>query len=1035
MADDNEFNIGIGSKADEEQVKKALGWIENEAKKSADKQADIVKDGGKKQAAETNKTEKTKTDTVKNESKKRQDLFKKEGNISLDSIKDFVKGAAGELFGLDQVLGTIAGGPIMIGKAIVQMGKAAIAELNKMADAYRQQEQVEISLQNAIKDNPYLNDRNLRLLKEYANEMQRKTGIDSAVIMQAQTTMSTAARNQEQMMKVIKVAADMAAAGMMDFDSAVKALSNTYVGILRITPQLNKELKDLSDGALASGAAIDYIANKVSGQAEAAMRSGAGSVKALENAWNNLGKEIGKDYEQSMRGFIIALANYVNRVVEAKQATDKFKEALEILREEGNAVTLSSLDAQIVAMESKMKFAADKIERASAPLWKKLLFYNDELVRSNRSNIPIMQEYNEIAGNYLNILRQQADMLGNIENTVERTRQIAESTGSLTAINAYNEALQIQADYLMELETINNSIDHTKKNRTYAEEIELIRNVLTLNDELTASIENRARAAMQAAEKEDQAVQKANENRASIIDFRNKYEQSLRNSVDWALREANLTGEITNEEYKRLSSITDINKLLTENVSSTALQNQLLGIQLSAYKGLIDSSEGLLNGTLEHERAIESAIRTAQTAYQERIADEKKLEEEKKLADEEQKKRLAEFLKQQKELADQLKKWNNEAQEDAKKLAEIRDRALFDAGQKAESDDFWQIRVTNATQGYLESQALKLATARERVLRAQINDEHDYEVGKIRDIYAERERLAKETYDKAIQNTELTNEERIQLDTDYNNLSLALTDQRIAAELAANEEMNKKIAEFDKNLLQSKLDNLQSFVNASQQIAGNITTIWQNSIDYELNENLRKNDALEQSDEERARNKERLEKEAMMQQYEAQMAGHIANVILANAQAALAVLNQLTQGDPYTAVPRAIAAGVMGAVQVAAVISAEPKRPKFHEGGVVRGNAGQEVPAVLMAGEKVTTQTQFGNVMDAFANVAHAKFDRSAAVPEITINNTVSDIAKTNVRYDPSGVVIDIIDNAVSSGRLDGAFGRKNLRNKGSVYL
>lgn len=94
----------------------------------------------------TKKTEKDKTKVVEQESKKRVFVYDKEGKSNLDSIKGFAQGATGQLLGLDQVLGAVAGGLVALGKSFVQMAGQAKQALDQMAAAYREQEKAEVAL-------------------------------------------------------------------------------------------------------------------------------------------------------------------------------------------------------------------------------------------------------------------------------------------------------------------------------------------------------------------------------------------------------------------------------------------------------------------------------------------------------------------------------------------------------------------------------------------------------------------------------------------------------------------------------------------------------------------------------------------------------------------------------------------------------------------------------------------------------------------------------------------------------------------------
>jgi hypothetical protein len=198
-------------------------------KDAAAAETKAVKEAAKLQETTVKAMAAAQTKTIQEQAKKQLKAIRDGYKSSGQAIKDFAKGAAGALVGLDQVLASLAGGPAAIGKLVADMAKKAIAALNEMAAAWREQEQVENLLANAVKNNPYLSPRSVTQLKNFAEEMQRMTGIDNVQIMQAETRLASFGRNQSQMQKIIKTAADMAAAGIMDFNSAVMELNNEPV--------------------------------------------------------------------------------------------------------------------------------------------------------------------------------------------------------------------------------------------------------------------------------------------------------------------------------------------------------------------------------------------------------------------------------------------------------------------------------------------------------------------------------------------------------------------------------------------------------------------------------------------------------------------------------------------------------------------------------------------------------------------------------------------------------------------------------------
>ncbi|MDR2048370.1 MAG: LysM peptidoglycan-binding domain-containing protein, partial [Treponema sp.] len=189
------------------------------------------------------------------------------------------------------------------------------------------------------------------------------------------------------------------------------------------------------------------------------------------------------------------------------------------------------------------------------------------------------------------------------------------------------------------------------------------------------------------------------------------------------------------------------------------------------------------------------------------------------------------------------------------------------------------------------------------------------------------------------------NEAMEQAEQQYAN-ARTLIYQEMENEIAAIEEAaRKKTEDMDREKWENLKRNASDYLNAFSQAMNSVFSIWNSTIDAELEAKLREKDQIIQSDEEREKREKELVKEAAKMRYEAEMVQWVANILTANAQAALGVLSQM-QGDPYSMVPRMVMAGILGSLQVAAVIAAKPQPPRFHEGGVAQGAAGQEIPAV-----------------------------------------------------------------------------------------
>jgi len=408
-----------------------------------------------------------------------------------------------------------------------------------------------------------------------------------------------------------------------------------------------------------------------------------------------------------------------------------------------------------------------------------------------------------------------------------------------------------------------------------------------------------------------------------------------------------------------------------KSVESLEVQKQILDAQTTAYEKMLEATRDIIDNAPEIQDRLNQKLKTLKKEY----AQQRELAK----TDEERKKALQELAKMQDDIKTDVKRIKTLADETAlqEEIAEIKKKSLTEAA------------------------------------------EHEQ---KIRREWREKEKEDKlqeldDNFNLAVLSTQLTNEEKAKLEKEYLENREQLVKNFADQELIIEKETVKAIEQAHVEMYQRLLSLAQEYLNAASSIASSISTIWTNNIDYETNKKLIANDKLIQSDEERAAAEKKINIEAAYERYKAELFAWTTNVIMAQANAAMAILNALNS-QPFLPMGPVMAglATAMGAMQVAAVISARPKPPRFHSGGVVEGTG--EKSAILKGGEVVQTQRQFQNTMQAINNLASGGGNVQM---NVKIENNASDKVEAKAQMTADGLEV-LIEGIVNKGFQDGTF-------------
>jgi len=250
-----------------------------------------------------------------------KDLNKKldDAGKSIDNAGKKSKTLNNNLGGMNKTALATAGAVAGVAVAV----KKTVDALNDCEAAYKIQRNAEIALQQAAKNNPYLNNESVYNLRNFASELQSMSNIGDEVSLKVMSQLAATGRNEEQIMQIMKAAADMAAVTGEDIASAATKLNATLNGNAGMLGRQVTAINNLTKEELEAGKAIDIIAQQYNGSA-AAM---ADNTVQLANAWGDFKENIGRNWAEKTSPIKKFFTDTLNDINEALRLTADKKDA------------------------------------------------------------------------------------------------------------------------------------------------------------------------------------------------------------------------------------------------------------------------------------------------------------------------------------------------------------------------------------------------------------------------------------------------------------------------------------------------------------------------------------------------------------------------------------------------------------------------------------------------------------------------------------------------------------------------------------
>lgn len=201
--------------------------------------------------------------------------------------------------------------------------KKTVDALNDCEAAYKIQRNAEIALQQAAKNNPYLNNESVYNLRNFASELQSMSNIGDEQSIQVMAQLAAMGRTEDEIQAIMKAAADMSAVTGNSLQNVAIQLNKTYSGLAGELGEANSAVRALTQEELKSGKAIDIIAQQYNGQA-AAM---ADNTIQLANAWGDFKENIGRGWSRVTAPVKQFFTDILSDMNEALQLTADKKDA------------------------------------------------------------------------------------------------------------------------------------------------------------------------------------------------------------------------------------------------------------------------------------------------------------------------------------------------------------------------------------------------------------------------------------------------------------------------------------------------------------------------------------------------------------------------------------------------------------------------------------------------------------------------------------------------------------------------------------
>lgn len=885
------------------------------------------------------------------------------------------------------------------GFGVVKTAVVAVARaIGELSEKYEKQRQAEISLEQAVKNNPLLLGQTSVNLKKFASELQSLTNVGDEELLPFMANLANYGRSEAEIMDIMTTAVNMQASGVMDLGSAVTALNATYQGTAGTLGRQCSAIKNLTAEQLKNGEAVALLKKQYDGVAETVADEIGGAAK-LKNTWGDFKEMLGGVIEPIKNGLAgignAILTPFTSIYSAAKNAAEEAKVTAE---------QMEKIDNIIKGFEKPAAEEAKTLNQSYAQEASVLEKNTDILVE----NLKILKKTEKGSEEFKKANSKVIDVLFDVDHALEE---------------AGDPILDLGANWTESADEVDRAIDF------YTQKLQKVRaKQIKLNQKTTGLIGNaKSDEAKAFKDQYNEEIKKTQEainlrRRAGEVISKEKEEQELLNAGQKfyikAVQEGHASHKKIEEDLQtRAKRVEELSKKEKENVDAVALAEKAYNEAVAKMQKEQKAHEAMGEVLTEEEKAREElSVKTK--AY---IA----LVSAGGGATETAKQALSDIKALGAKCAqyDVLKNTVSETEKAAEELIKTQKDALsVPLSETIEQT----IALLDAEASHLDknSELFKRYVEEKKKLQGYLSDVQGAEGRE----FSEGISLNRNSIEDAVESFK----EISKLDIEYNRLSeeektkntKLYTEKRrqllmgsISQSFAATEEYLANFSEA-----------MSLFAQIAEQTASAEAQVQQAELEKAYANN-------EITEEEYYREKEKIEKEAAEKSYKLQLAAWAMQLTQTVANVAMGVTNAFaTAGNIYAGIAMAASVGALGAAQIATVAAQKPHK-NFATGGIVGGDSyyGDKVQANVNSGEMILNRRQQTRLFDMINAGKGGTSGLNVSIKNYRANDTA-----VSTSFD-SGTLKIVVDRIVNEGLSGGDYNNslrtaQNLQN-GKRYV